>query len=153
MDSVRQQFLGDNKRQLRFSETKTEKRFDFMNIPIEPNNNLKSIAEQLDCCLSIIQANSGLEIIIQDRIEADLGIRHDDYNSLINRLLADGYIELPQFNLTIAGRKFLNSGGYIKNKYLRWVENPDNLWKVIIGLLGIVVTLIIAFHSSYEKHN
>lgn len=54
----------------------------------------------------------------------------------------DGYAECQKltffkekYRKTAKGESFLERGGYKKeNRYIKWIKDPDNIWKIIVGI-------------------
>jgi hypothetical protein len=74
---------------------------------------------------------------------------------LLKDLEKDEYAERVQitdtkysYRITAKGITFINTGGYkTPNKYLKWLSEPDNLWKIVTVVLTATVSLIIAFYK------
>ncbi len=70
-----------------------------------------------------------------------------DFSLLVKKLDNDKHIIIGDSNtikVNITAKEFLKKGGYNQNKYIVWLSNLDNLWKILAFAIGAVISVFLA---------
>jgi len=87
---------------------------------------------------------------IQFEIFSQYKTNAHDYSMLIRLLGNDNHILIDEnlhIKVNLGAKKFLADGGYDQSKLKIWAKNPENTWKILVFILGTIVTIFLAMRK------